>query len=92
MNEKAYNMVIKRCCALIREEMRGKRDFYKRLVPMMDKVVANNPSIKEPDIAQEQWDARQRLWESLFQEYAAELQSLLNILNKKIRKDDATHN
>ncbi len=87
-NEKAYNMVIKRCCAFIREEMKGQRDFYKRLIPLLDKVIATNPLVKEEDVAQEQYEARQRLWDNLFKEYINKLELLLKTLNKK---DDPTH-
>lgn len=88
MNKKAYNNVIKRCCAAVREEIKREENIYKRLVPRLDKIVATNTSIKVEDIQQEQWDARQRLWEEVFMKYNKELKTLLNILNKQIKKDD----
>lgn len=88
--KKEYNLVIARCCAIIREEINKQKDAYKRMAPVMDKVTAENPAIDIMNVQQAQWDARKSLWENVFKEYLDNLQNLLNILNKEIKKDDST--
>ena len=86
------NTIIRRCCAIVRDEIKRENEFYKRFVPVLDKVVAEDLTVKEWDVQQMQVDRRRDLWEVGFKGYNKKLKNLLEILNENIEeeKKDAT--
>lgn len=83
MNKEKYKNVTKRCCAVIRKEIKDEQNLYKKYIIILDKTIINDPLIKEENVQQEQYDMRERLWGNMFEEYINKLESLLRILNKK---------